>query len=256
MSPIKLINLENPKKSVSPVSKPNPLNICKLMESQQPLVVFSALLSPIHQFEFSPCKNGISVCSSKKKIYVGRNQTIIRIEKGLELGGPVVEGFDEEICHISECCSTFYTLTKKEDTFIVYTHDCNGKPDRRWAVVNGDTTESSMNFVVIDYQLVVPDRPNKMLVVLPTKGGVRKIISCPFLSKGFISIAAVDETSVVINDALSGRLYRLDIHSNVVMWIHHSTDQLLGIHCYKGKYLFAYSKKDGAIKVFDIATGL
>jgi len=192
-----------------------------------------------------------SVCSYEHCTYVGvqhNSDGIVRIDEDFN----VTKSFISEIVvsGVVAYKDKFYALTRSHEVR-VYTLD--GNQVTSWH--HKDKRNSQNQLVIIDDQVVIPDRSNRMITIYSPVGEVIKDIPCNLLGQSStISICLADSHCVVISDF--SQVFKLDLTTEKVIWTCEEVTKPQGVTCYRSKYILVTNQsKKTTIWILDVKTG-
>ena len=109
--------------------------------------------------------------------------------------------------------------------------------------------------IVVDCNVIIPDRANQQLTVYSLTGETLSQIPCPDLSSRVdFELCAVGADSIVVTDHGLALVFRMSISSFSVRWVRHDVSAPSGVTTYGKDYLLVAS--DGYIAVLDVNTGM
>jgi len=114
----------------------------------------------------------------------------------------------------------------------------------------------SNELVIVDDQVVVPDRQSKRLTIYSLTGEVIKHVPCSLLSNHRAAICAADRHCIVVSDYNSSQVFKLDLTTEKVIWTCKDVTHPEGMTCYRSKYILVTNQSSRTtIWILDVETG-
>jgi len=114
----------------------------------------------------------------------------------------------------------------------------------------------SNKLVIVDDQVVVPDRQSKRLTIYSLTGEVIKQVPCSLLSNSYAAICAADRHCVVVSHYISSQVFKLDLTTEKVIWTCKNVTNPQGVSCYRSKYILVTDQSSRTtIWILDVKTG-
>jgi len=200
-----------------------------------------------------------SVCSYEGSTYIGLQHSIVRINEDFTLTELVTS--DDSVRAVTVYKDKLYALTdsylqsRKRCTiwYQVRVYTLDGNEVTSWR--HSDESRSKNKLMIIDDQIVIPDKSNTRITVYSLVGEVVKHILCPLLDQNSeISMCAADSHCVVVSD--SSQVFKLDLTTEKVIWTCEDVSKPQGVTCYRSKYILV-TKEDSTttICILDMKTG-
>jgi len=197
-----------------------------------------------------------SVCKYEGSTYVGLNDGtgIDRIDESFS----VTKSFasvTNSVTGVTVHKNKLYALQYISSTnWEVHVYDLTGKQVTSWS--HHDNSEYANKLVIVDDQIVVPDRHSKRLTIYSLTGEVIKHVSCPLLSNTGTAICAADRHCVVVSHYDSSQVFKLDLTTEKVIWTCKDVSQPQGVTCYRSKYILVTNRSSKTtIWILDMETG-
>jgi len=196
-----------------------------------------------------------SVCSYEGNTYVGLyGGGVDRVDENYNVTQSFVT-VSGSVFGLTVYKDQLYSLVRKgSNNWKVEVYDFSGNQVTSWS--HGDNVAWTNKLVIVDDQVVVPDRPNKRLTIYSLTGKVIKHLPCSLLSDSWVAICAADRHCVVVSDHNSSQVFKLDLTTEKVIWTCEDVTKPEGVTCYRSKYILVtnYSSKT-TIWILDVRTG-
>ena len=184
--------------------------------------------------------------------YVGhRGYKVVKVDKNYQINENYIK-FTSYVEAVEVYKEKMYILVCGMP-HVLHVCDMAGQFVTKWN--HNDTDWQFTGLAIVADQVVIPDRPNKLLVVYSLSGSLIKNISCPLLSGNWVSMCAVDDDSVVVSDYSSSQVFKVNITTGEVMWTCRDVPRPQGVTCYRQKYILAASEGSSIIKILKAGTG-
>jgi len=210
-----------------------------------------------------------SVCSYGGNTYVGIQYCsggIVRIDREFNVTELVTSG--ESVRAVAVYKDKLYALTDSyvqsssrgnpysEKQYHVKVYTLDGNQVTSWR--HRGKSESPSQLMVIDGQVVIPDRGSKMITVYSLVGEVVKHIPCPLLNQYddviCAAAATADRHCVVVSN--SSQVFKLDLKTEKVIWTCKDVTYPGGVTCYRSGYIFVTNQDITTnIWILDVKTG-
>jgi len=194
-----------------------------------------------------------SVCTDKGNTYVGLqgNAGIVRIDRRFQAKPFVMHG---NVTGFTVYKDKLYALIDPKPgcpicDVKVYTLDGNEVGSWRHEFC------SENQVVIVDDQVVIPDRIRQQIKVYSLAGKFRKHIRCSLLTeRSPIFMCAADRDCVVVSG--SSQVFKLNLTTKKVMWTCKDVANPRGVTCYRSKYILVTDlSREPTIWVLDVKTG-
>jgi len=196
-----------------------------------------------------------SVCTNEGNTYVRlqSNAGIVRINKRFQTKLFVMH---ENVTGVTVYKDKLYALvapTLKYPICKVKVYTLDGNEVASWC--HEFCSESQL--VIIDNQVVIPNRIRKTITVYSLAGEVVQCFSCSLLpERSAIFICAADRRCVVVSDYTSSQVFKLDLTTGKVMWTCKDVPKPRGVTCYRSRYILVTNlSSKPTIWVLDVKTG-
>lgn len=197
-----------------------------------------------------------SVCSYQGKTYLGLYQRVDVIE-GDNQSRKKFKTATDWVHSVAVYKDRLYTLVYG-NPYIVTVHDLTGKLISSWT--HSDITQFFCfnKLTIVNNQIVIPDRQNKMLVVYSLTGEVQKQIECNLLRASSVSLCAAKSYSVVVSDLESSKVFKVNLSSGEVEWISERVTKPLGVTYYRQNKVLVTNTSTACTRVWilDGETGI
>jgi len=199
-----------------------------------------------------------SVCKYEGNTYVGlSNGTgIDRIDESFSVSKSFVS-VTGNVNGITAYTNQVYALVYVSDRnphWAVNVYDLTGKQVTSWS--HHDDSGHVNKLVIVDGQVVAPDRHNKRLTIYSLTGKVIKHVSCSLLSNNTVAICATNRHCVVVSDYGSSQVFKLDLTTEKVIWTCKNVSQPEGVTCYRSKYILVTNRSSKTpMWILDVETG-
>jgi len=200
-------------------------------------------------------RNCWSVCRYEGNTYVGRPRRLDRVDENYN----VTQSFVTVSGHVFGLTAyedQLYALVwEGSNNWKVEVYDFSGNQVTSWS--HSDISSGYSNkLVIVDDQVVVPDRPNKRLTIYSLTGEVIKHVPCSLLSNSHAAISAADRHCVVVSDYNSSQVFKLDLTTEKVIWTCKDVNIPEGVTCYRSKYILVTNQsRRTTIWILDVKTG-
>jgi len=200
-----------------------------------------------------------AVCKYGGSTYVGldNDEEVNRIDESFSVSKSFVS-VENFVNGIAAYTNQLYALVCDDDDdntrYKVNVCDVTGKQVTSWS--HHDSGYGVNKLVIVDDQVVVPDRHSKRLTIYSLTGEVIKHVPCPLLSNGNTAICAADRHCVVVSDSGSSQVFKLDLTTEKVIWTCKNVSKPQGVTCYRSKYIFVTNcSSKTTIWILDVETG-
>jgi len=194
-----------------------------------------------------------SVCNYEGNTYVGLDRGVDRITE--DFGAKVSfikKGSADGIVVYKDLLYAVQYISKTN--WMVHVYDLTGKQVTSWS--HHDNCDNVNKLVIVDDQVVVPDRHSKRLTIYSLTGEVIKHVSCPLLSNNATAICAADRHCVVVSDYSSSQVFKLYLTTEKVIWTRKDVSGPTGVTCYRSKYILVTKRSSKTtIWILDVETG-
>jgi len=194
----------------------------------------------------------VSVCSYQGKVYVGSYGGVEVFAENKSLGEKLICPYQTSIYGIAAHRDRLYISIHQNSNYLVAVYNLAGKQVFQW-YHNGNGSK----LVVVGDQIVVPDTQNKILTLYSLSGEAIKQLRVP-ISNNYgidISICAIDNSSVIISDHKTAKVFKVNISSGEVEWTSEHIANPQGVAYHRGRVLVADRGARMRISVLDVATG-
>jgi len=196
-----------------------------------------------------------SVCRYEGNTYVGLyGGGVDRVDENYNVTQSFVTVSDY-VWGLTAYKDQLYSLVRKgSNNWKVKVYDFSGNQVTSWT--HSEISGYSNALVIVDDQVVVPDRQSKRLTIYSLTGKVIKHLPCSLLSDSWVAICAADRHCVVVSDYISSQVFKLDLTTEKVIWTCEDVTKPEGVTCYRSKYILVtnYSSKT-TIWILDVKTG-
>jgi len=195
----------------------------------------------------------VSVCSYQGKVYVGSSGGVEVFAENKSLGEKLICPYQTSIYGIAAHRDRLYILIhQNSNVHSVAVYNLTGRQVFQW-YHNG----SRSKLVVVGDQIVMADTQNQALSVYSLTAEVIKQLHVP-ISQGYgttISICAIDNSSVVISNYETAKVFKVNISSGEVEWTSEHVGNPQGVAYHRGRVLVADRGARMKISVLDVETG-
>jgi len=196
-----------------------------------------------------------SVCTNEGNTYVRlqSNAGIVRLDRRFQTK---LFFMHENVTGVTVYKDKLYALIDPKPEYPickVKVYTLNGNEVGSWT--HGFCSESQV--VIVDYQVVIPNRIRKEITVYSLAGKIVQCFSCSLLTESSpIFICAADRHCVVVSDYTSSQVFKLDLTTKKVIWTYKGVSNPRGVTCYRSRYiLVANLSSKPTIWVLDVKTG-
>ena len=195
-----------------------------------------------------------SVCQYEGNTYVGlHNQTIDRIDGSYQLSKSFLSGFSNLVGSVRVYKDRVYSLVPG-NPHIVDVRDLMGNFITCW--YHEDSYRYHANqLVIIDDQVIIPNRQTKQLTFYSLTGEVIKQLPCPLFGNQYVAMCAANNQSVIVSDYKSSQVFKVNISTGEVIWTCKQIPLLGGVACGRTRVFVANSSTKIKIWILDVNTG-
>jgi len=197
-----------------------------------------------------------SVCRYEGNTYVGVNGGgAARVDENYNVTQSFVTVSDY-VFGLTAYKDQLYTLVRGgSNNCKVEVYDFSGNQVTSWS--HSDCGDVYINkLVIVDDQVVVPDRPSRRLTIYSLTGEVIEQVPCSLLSNSLVAICAADRHCVVVSDYNSSQVFKLDLTTEKVVWTCKDVTKPEGVSCYRSKYILVTNQSSRTtIWILDVKTG-
>jgi len=196
-----------------------------------------------------------SVCSYEGNTYVGlHGGRVARVDENYNVTLSFVT-VNDYVFGLTAYKDQLYSLVRVgSNNWKVEVNDFSGNQVTSWT--HSDIRGYSNKLVIVDDQVVVPDRLSKRLTIYSLTGEVIKQVSCFLHSKNWVAICAADIHCVVVSDYNSSQVFKLDLTTEKVIWTCKDVNNPQGVTCYRSKYILVTNRSSKTtIWILDVKTG-
>jgi len=200
-------------------------------------------------------RNCWPVCSYEGNTYVGLIGEVDRVDENYN----VTQSFatvSDYVFGLTAYKDQLYTLVRdSKNNWKVEVYDFSGNQVTSWT--HSDINSGYINkLVIVDDQVVVPDRQSKRLTIYSLAGEVINQVPCSLLSNNCVTICAADRHCVVVSDYYSSQVFKLDLTTEKVIWTYKDVTNPQGVTCYRSKYILVTNlNSKTTIWILDVKTG-
>jgi len=196
-----------------------------------------------------------SVCRYEGNTYVGVNGGVDRVDENYNVTQSFVTVSGTVFGLTAYKDQLFSLVCGRSSNWKVKVNDFSGNQVTSWT--HSDNNSGYINkLVIVDDQVVVPDRQSKRLTIYSLTGEVIKHIPCPVLGNYRASICAADRQCVVVSDYNSSQVFKLDLTTEKVIWTCKDVTRPEGVTCYRSKYILVTNQSSKTtIWILDVKTG-
>jgi len=196
----------------------------------------------------------MSICSYQGKVYVGSSAGLDVVVKHKLLSEKLIGLFKTNIYGIAAHKDRLYILTSENSTSTVTVGTLAGTQVLHWTHKG-----RCKKLVVVGDQIVVADTQNCTLSVYSLTGEAITQLRVPiYRDHPFgttISICTIDNSSVVVSDYKTAKVFKVNISSGEIEWTSEHVSNPQGVAYHRGRVLVADRGAKMRISVLDVETG-
>jgi len=211
-------------------------------------------LTLLHTVKSGRCT---SVCNYQGTTYVGLNCGVAIIEEQNQSSRQLLKMTSnvDSVVLYKDRLFTLVDALKNSDPRTVTVCNLTGKLITSWTHSNIKKW-CCTKLAVVNDQVLIPDIPNRRLIVYSLAGEVEKHINCPLhYSASSVSVCAVDDDSVIVSDFGSSKVLKVKISNGEVEWTSVGMTKSQGVAYYRGRVYVANCSTHTRIWILDGNTG-